>query len=150
MPLKKCPLCYEYLLFDYHRCPPAWLVWSEEEPEPTEDPPKVYAETEEKAIEKILAPILNEEFDDDPRIFFVLPSNSNYFSDKEELKDIQETLKDEDFFESYDAEDRQHYEDTAKKLIASIESETTKIKKFEVTPYYTWGLNFTAISNPNQ
>jgi hypothetical protein len=138
--LEKCPVCKEFKFSGSHRCPPSWLVWDDENQ--MEEPLKVYAVTEEKAIEKILSPILHDEFDDKLRIFFVLPSNSNYFGDKEELEEIQETLKDEDFFESYDDEDRQDYEEKAIKLAASIESETAKIKKFEVQPYMTWGLNF--------
>jgi hypothetical protein len=112
-----------------------------------EEPLDVYAVTEEKAIEKILSSILNEEFDDDLRTFFVLPSNSNYFRYKEELESIQETLKDEDFFEYYDEEDRQNYEDKAKKLAASIESESEKIKQYNVQPYMTWMLKCEQITD---
>ena len=138
--LEKCPVCKEFKFSGSHRCPPSWFVWDDEKL--IEEPLDVYAVTEEKAMEKILTPILNEEFDDELITFFVLPSNSNYFRYKEELEAIQETLKDEDFFESYDEEDRQNYEERANKLAASIESETAKIKKFEVQPYMTWGLNF--------
>jgi hypothetical protein len=146
MTIQQCNICNEYT-YDWlnHTCLPSWFVWDDEKL--IEEPLDVYAVTEEKAIEKILSSILNEEFDDDLRTFFVLPSNSNYFRYKEELESIQETLKDEDFFEYYDEEDRQNYEDKAKKLAASIESESEKIKQYNVQPYMTWMLKCEQITD---
>jgi len=146
MTIQQCNICNEYT-YDWlnHTCLPSWFVLDDEKL--IEEPLDVYAVTEEKAIEKILSSILNEEFDDDLRTFFVLPSNSNYFRYKEELESIQETLKDEDFFEYYDEEDRQNYEDKAKKLAASIESESEKIKQYNVQPYMTWMLKCEQITD---
>ena len=144
MPLETCFYCKEYIFSDSlfrHRCPPSWLVWQEGD-EVADVPRKIYARTEETAIEKALRPILNDEFDDDTRTFFVLPGDTNYFMDKEELETTQSTLKDEDY---EDEDEKQFYEDKVKKLTESIATETAKIRKFEVTPYVTYEFSFQEI-----
>ena len=140
MTLDSCIKCKEYLFYSNlsHRCPPSWLVWQEGD-EVTDDHRKIYANTEEQAIEKALRLILNDEFDDDVRTFCVLSGDSNYFSDKEELVTVQLTLKDEDY---EDEDEKQCYEDEIQKLTESIASEAANIKKFEVSAYMTYELSF--------
>jgi|688.fasta_scaffold779244_2 hypothetical protein len=152
MTLKKCHLCgnYKYSFEKVHICPPAWFVWQEgEEPEEFN---RIYADSEKQAIDRYLAPILSAEFDTDVRTIFILPSQSNYFDDQEELLsvketllDIQEALKEGTFFEYYEEGEKQLYEDKVTKLTASIKSESEKIKKFEVEAYFDYQLNFKEI-----
>ena len=145
MTLDSCILCKEYLFYGRlaHHCPPSWLVWQEGD-EVTDDHRKIYAHTEEQAIEKALRPILNDEFDDDVRTFCVLSGDTNYFFDKEELVTTQLTLADGDYYHDDEDEEteRLFYEDKVKKLTESIASEAANIKKFEVTAYMTYELSF--------
>ncbi len=148
MTLEKCPLCQEYT-YDWlpHTCPPSWFVWEQGDEPIDEDPRPIYAKTEEKAIDKYLAPALNDEFNNSERIICVLFGDSSYFDDKSELSslketlsDIEEALKEGSFSEYYEEGDKQFYENKVEKLTASIKSESEKLKTFNVQPYLTWTL----------
>jgi hypothetical protein len=153
--MNQCPFCkedtYDWLC---HTCPPSWFVWRGGEEPTGETDYLIYAKNEEKAIEKYLAPSLDDQFDNEERIICVLSGNSSYFDDKEELSsiketlsDIEEALKEGNFLEYYDEGDKQFYENKAQKLADSIKSESSKIKQYNVQPYMTWMLECEQITD---
>lgn len=76
--MRRCKTCHEFTFSEFHKCPPAWWVWAEEdatESEALEDYAYIaYGLTEELAVENFAEKIHTVwEWFEDSRTLCVLP-----------------------------------------------------------------------------